>query len=220
MKHHKEKVYVIGTAETCPHAVVSVRDTFLRICSYIYLKQCKPSDFCTIEITDDDVMVVCNKTQGCLMLMTLDGQFISQHGTKSEHKKDPDMTSMEELNQHIETAYNQPAHCLGAPVIRGHFKDELLIADVDNYRLVLFDVETKHFSVLNTGPISCVGAVLTNDRLYVACKAVLDRDTFPGDVKYSVFDNTLQLYSVEKPLWEEYPRPQCPPPPAVSARDL
>ena len=200
MKLHKGGLYVIGTAQTSECALISVhhanRPDLSRV---IYLQQCKPCDFCTIEITKDDVMVVCNKAQGFLLLMTLDGQVTSQHGVKSELKKDPDTTSMEELNQHIEAAYNQPAHCLGAPVIRGYFNGQILIADVDSYRLVVFDVETKHFSVLNTGPMSCVGAVEVNNRLYVACKAVFDRKQFPGDAKYSVFDNTLQLYSVEMP---------------------
>ena len=197
---HNGDVYVSGTAGTSPYAVISVRNAdTLANSRYIYLKQCKPDDFCTIEITENEVMVVCNKAQGFLMLMTLDGQVTSQHGVKSELKKDPDTTSMEEIYQHIEAAYNQPTHCLGAPVIRGYFEGQILIADVDSYRLVVFDVETKRFSVLNTGPISCVGAVLVNDRLYVACKAAFDRKQFPSDAKYSVFHNSLQLYSVEMP---------------------
>ena len=129
--------------------------------------------------------------------MTLDGEVLSHHGVAAPEAALSDVEPAV-LNQTILSRYQQPAHLLTSPVICGMFDDKILIADTGNFRLLLFDVDSETFSVLNTGPISCVGAVKVGNRLYVACTSAVDHSQFPGNKqKYHVHDNMLLLYSIE-----------------------
>ena len=129
--------------------------------------------------------------------MTLEGEVLSRHGVAVSETTLEDVEPAA-LNQAILSRYQQPAHLLTSPVICGMFDDKILIADTGNFRLLLFDVDSKTFSVLDTGPISCVGAEKVENRLYVACTSAVDHSKFPGNErKYHVYENMLLLYGIE-----------------------
>ena len=201
LRKYRDEVFVMGAISTSPHAVMSVYEydtaNQSKLNRYVYVHDCQAENFCTLEIAQNGSIIVCNKKQSFILLMTPKGEVLSRHGVALSEATLQDVEPAS-LNQAILSRYQQPAHLLTSPVICGMFDDKILIADTGNFRLLLFDVDSKTFSVLDTGPISCVGAEKVENRLYVACTSAVDHSKFPGNErKYHVYENMLLLYGIE-----------------------